>query len=107
MAGPTKPSQKLIEEIERALANITYGSIELYVQDKIVTQITVRSIKKTSVKVQDAEDQNIEFANEQEQANGVKHVIRTLKYVRAETMQKNNNREKRSENKIEVLTIKK
>ena len=42
---------QLINEIEKALSGITYGSVELYVQDRKVTQITVRSIKKTSVEV--------------------------------------------------------
>jgi len=39
----------LIEEIEKALQSVSFGSIEIFVQDKIVTQITVRNIKKTSV----------------------------------------------------------
>lgn len=37
------------EEIEKALQTVAYGSIEIYVQNKVVTQITVRNIKKTSV----------------------------------------------------------
>lgn len=49
-----KTSAKLIDEIEQALKNVSYGSIELYVQDKVVTQITVRSIKKTSVSIQES-----------------------------------------------------
>jgi hypothetical protein len=40
-------SQSLLEEIKEELEKITYGSIEVYVQNKIVTQITVRNIKKT------------------------------------------------------------
>ena len=28
---------------------VNYGSIEIFIQDKIVTQITVRNIRKTSV----------------------------------------------------------
>jgi hypothetical protein len=40
----------LLSEIEVALARvIPYGSIEIYVQNNIITQITVRTIKKTSV----------------------------------------------------------
>jgi hypothetical protein len=40
----------LLSEIEVALARvIPYGSIEIYVQNSIITQITVRTIKKTSV----------------------------------------------------------
>lgn len=43
-----KISTNLIEEIKKALQSVSYGSIEIYVQDKTVTQISIRSIKKTS-----------------------------------------------------------
>ncbi len=43
-----KISQDLLEEITQALQMVKgYGSIEIYVQDHSVTQITVRNIKKT------------------------------------------------------------
>lgn len=39
----------LIEEIKQALKNVRgWGSVEIYVQDGKVTQITERSIKKTN-----------------------------------------------------------
>lgn len=44
MANPN-----LFNEIKEALRNVTYGSIEIFVQNKVITQITVRNIKKTSV----------------------------------------------------------
>lgn len=44
-----KFSPSLLSEIEEALDSIVFGSIEIYVQDKEVTQITVRNIKKTKV----------------------------------------------------------
>lgn len=50
--------QPLIEELTSALSNMSYGSIELIVQDKIVTQITVRNIKKTSVKMKQKVNHN-------------------------------------------------
>lgn len=41
-------SKILISEIIHALSTIqSYGSVEIYVQDNTVTQITVRNIKKT------------------------------------------------------------
>lgn len=41
-------SETLLEEIKLALRNVSpYGSVEIYVQDNTVTQITVRNIKKT------------------------------------------------------------
>ncbi len=48
-----KDKIKLIVEIEKALSSIRYGSVELYVQNNIVTQITVRKIQKTSVEFGD------------------------------------------------------
>lgn len=40
----------LIDELAHALEMVkAFGSIELYVQDSKVTQITVRNIKKTKV----------------------------------------------------------
>lgn len=42
-------SDILVDEIRQALKNVSpYGSVEIYVQDSIVTQITVRNIKKTT-----------------------------------------------------------
>lgn len=52
-----KFSSTLLSEIEQALDAITFGSIEIYVQDKKVTQITVRNIKKTSVALKSSEEQ--------------------------------------------------
>ena len=41
-------SPHLVEEIMKALKTVSgFGSIEIYVQDHQVTQITVRSITKT------------------------------------------------------------
>lgn len=41
-------SQGLIDEITHALKSIAgYGSLEIFVQNGTVTQITVRNIKKT------------------------------------------------------------
>lgn len=41
-------SSQLVDEIIKALNTVAgYGSIEIYVQDHHVTQITVRNIKKT------------------------------------------------------------
>ncbi len=45
------PSQTLIFELKKALQSVPdYGSIEIFVQNGIVTQVTVRNIKKTSGK---------------------------------------------------------
>lgn len=42
-------SQELVNEIVEALTNIRgWGSIEIYVQDHEVVQITERSIRKTT-----------------------------------------------------------
>jgi hypothetical protein len=43
-----KLSPKLLSELKQALKSVnSYGSVEVYIQDNTVTQITVRSIKKT------------------------------------------------------------
>lgn len=50
-----KISKALLEELEGAFEMLkAYGSIELYVQDGKLTQITVRNIKKTKVDLEKA-----------------------------------------------------
>lgn len=46
-------TSRLIGEIKEALESVKFGSIEIFIQNKIVTQITVRNIHKTSVEIQD------------------------------------------------------
>ncbi len=47
--------KSLQQEIEHALAKIDgYGSVELYIQNFKVTQITARNIKKTSSQIKTA-----------------------------------------------------
>lgn len=47
MQTQAKPTvDKTITEIKTALTNIKWGSIEIFVQDSKVVQITERSIKK-------------------------------------------------------------
>ena len=53
-----KTKQELVQEIESALGAVDFGSIEIYVQDKTVTQITVRNIKKTSINIPQQEEEN-------------------------------------------------
>ena len=43
-----KISDRLIEEVKEALKGLNFGSIELYVQNGEVTQITRRHIRKTN-----------------------------------------------------------
>jgi len=44
-----KVSPELLEELKGALRSVNgFGSVEIYVQDNTVTQITVRNIKKTN-----------------------------------------------------------
>ena len=45
-------SQSLLAEIKNALESVKFGSIEIFVQNKVVTQITVRNIHKTSVEIE-------------------------------------------------------
>ncbi len=51
-------SPSLIEEIVHALHAVNqYGSVEIYVQNSTVTQITVRNIRKTSVAITNVQHQ--------------------------------------------------
>ena len=44
-----KVSPSLVAEVIRAIESINaYGSVEIYIQDSVVPQISVRSIKKTT-----------------------------------------------------------
>ncbi len=49
MVHSQKDKVAIISEIQKALDDIIFGSVELYVQNRKVTQITVRHIKKTNV----------------------------------------------------------
>lgn len=49
----TDAAKVLFDEIKEALEKVIFGSVEIYVQDKKVTQITVRNIKKTSVSIEE------------------------------------------------------
>ena len=49
-----KIGKNLLEELKVALKNVRgWGSVEIYVQDFKVTQITERNIKKTSHSIRD------------------------------------------------------
>ena len=45
----TRISDQLMDEIKNALQSVNYGIIEIFVTDNHVTQITTRTIKKTSI----------------------------------------------------------
>lgn len=52
----------LLEEIKSALGNVDFGSIEIFIQNKIVTQITVRNIHKTSLEIE-SQGQNVDISS--------------------------------------------
>lgn len=42
-------AKPLLDEVTKAIKSVdAYGSVEIYVQNCVVTQITVRNIKKTN-----------------------------------------------------------
>ncbi|MBI2031184.1 MAG: DUF2292 domain-containing protein [Candidatus Levybacteria bacterium] len=49
MVDSQKDKVAIINEISKALDDMVFGSVELYVQNSKVTQITVRHIRKTNV----------------------------------------------------------
>jgi hypothetical protein len=51
-----KITKDLVDEIKIALKNVRgWGSVEIYIQDHKVTQITERNIKKTSHNIRNLE----------------------------------------------------
>lgn len=50
-----KTKRELFQEIEEALGTVKFGSVEIYVSDDRVTQITVRKITKTSIDINEPE----------------------------------------------------
>ena len=60
----TDAAKVLFDEIKEALEKVIFGSVEIYVQDKKVTQITVRNIKKTSVSIEEEEVESGEARDE-------------------------------------------
>lgn len=54
-----KDKVAIIGEIQKALDGMVFGSVELYVQNRKVTQITVRHIKKTSVETKEPKGFNV------------------------------------------------
>lgn len=67
--------EELIKEIKEILEEIEYGSIEIYVQDKKVTQVSVRSIKKTSISIRN--DETIEQNGNQRRTFTITHFQRS------------------------------
>lgn len=53
---PNKRDINLVSEIEKALEDIVFGSVEIYVQDSKVTQIAVRKTVKTSLTIKQKQD---------------------------------------------------
>lgn len=53
-------SQALVREIGESLRGLDFGSIEIYVTDSRVTQITKRTIRKTISRVNSKEDTILE-----------------------------------------------
>jgi len=60
-----KITNQLIEEIKSALDNLDWGSIEIYVQNSEVVQITRRQIKKTSGVKKAGKSSNYSLTNKQ------------------------------------------
>mgnify|MGYP001559800200 CR=1 FL=1 len=56
MSSYFNTKHSLIAEIEEALDAVEFGSVEIYVTDKKVTQITVRNIKKTSIDITEPQE---------------------------------------------------
>lgn len=53
-----KNTAHLLSEIEKALDDVVYGSVEIYVQNRTITQISVRNIKKTNLDMSANQDKD-------------------------------------------------
>lgn len=51
MQGSASKKPSVLDEVQAALQTIKFGSVEIYVQDGSVTQVTVRNIKKTKLEI--------------------------------------------------------
>ena len=49
-------TDKLLSDVKSALQNLEYGSVELYVVNSEVTQISTRQIKKTNINIHAAKN---------------------------------------------------
>ena len=58
-----KTKRELLQEIEDALGSVKFGSVEIYVSDDKVTQITVRKITKTSIDVGGEQPEELQEKN--------------------------------------------
>ena len=58
-----KTKRELLQEIEDALGSVKFGSVEIYVSDDKVTQITVRKITKTSIDVGEQQPEELQEKN--------------------------------------------
>lgn len=80
-----KVSSHLLSEIKEALESVNFGSIEIFVQDKVVTQITVRNIKKTSVEI----EQEFQEVHVSSQTNSQENNINNSIYIRRNAVRVN------------------
>lgn len=49
--GDNNKKISFMDELQALLSTVKFGSIEIYIQDHVVTQVTVRNIKKTKVDI--------------------------------------------------------
>ena len=71
-----KDKIELINEVQKALEDVLFGSVELYVQNGKVTQITVRNIKKTGISLGTNIGEDKPLGNE---TNGITHTHNRVK----------------------------
>ena len=68
-----KATAQLVDEINSAFKDLMWGSVEIYVQDNVVTQITVKNIKKTRVSTRDESKRLENSKNEKQVLTNRKH----------------------------------
>ena len=70
-----KNSPALLEEIQNVLKSVSFGSVEIYVQNSKVTQLTVRKIVKTKYDIGEEDIQETIQINQKQSVDTQNRVL--------------------------------
>lgn len=70
-----KNSPALLEEIRNVLKSVSFGSVEIYVQNSKVTQLTVRKIVKTKYDIGEEDIQETIRINQKQSVDAQNRVL--------------------------------
>jgi hypothetical protein len=70
-----KNSPALLDEIKNVLKSVSFGSVEIYVQNSKVTQLTVRKILKTKYDIGEVDIQETIQINQKQSVDAQNRVL--------------------------------